>query len=60
MSERLLLYKKEKIIFPSGKTAIRLRDMSKLEKSWVIDKEIPIFKGEGRKYIEDLIFIEEE
>ena len=60
MSERLLLYKKEKIIFPSGKTAIRLRDMSKLEKSWVIDKEIPIFKGENRKYIEDLIFIEEE
>ena len=29
-------------------------------KSWIIDKEIPIFKGEGRKYIEDLIFIEEE
>ena len=45
--------KKEQIIFPSGKTTVRL-------KSWVIDKEIPIFKGEGRKYIEDLIFIEEE
>ena len=27
---------------------------------WVIDKEIPIFKGEGRKYIEDLIQPEEE
>ena len=36
---------------------VRLRDTSK---SWIIDKEIPIFKGEGRKYIEDLIFIEEE
>ena len=27
---------------------------------WVIDKEIPIFKGEGRAYIEDLIQPEEE
>lgn len=27
---------------------------------WEIDKEIPIFKGEGRKYIEDLIQPEEE
>lgn len=27
---------------------------------WEIDKEIPIFKGEGRKYIEDLIKPEEE
>lgn len=24
---------------------------------WVIDKNIPIFKGEGRKYIDNLIFI---
>lgn len=23
---------------------------------WVIDKEIPIFKGDGRKYIDDLVF----
>ena len=45
--------KKEQIVFPSGK----LRNTSK---TWVIDKKIPIFKGEGRKYIEDLIFIEEE
>lgn len=27
---------------------------------WFIDKEIPIFKGEDRKYIEDLIFVGEE
>ena len=26
---------------------------------WIIDKEIPIFKGEGRKYIDDLIFVGE-
>ena len=27
--------------------------------NWVIDKEIPIFKGEGREYIEKLIMIGE-
>lgn len=26
-------------------------------KGWVIDKEIPIFKGEGREYIDKLIYI---
>ena len=24
---------------------------------WIIDNEIPIFKGEGRKYVEDLVYI---
>ena len=32
----------------------------KTDDGWVIDNEIPIFKGDGRKYIEDLIFIEAE
>lgn len=31
-----------------------------LRSQWIIDKEIPIFKGEGRKYIEQLVYIEEE
>lgn len=26
---------------------------------WVIDKEIPIFKGEGRKYVDELVFVGE-
>lgn len=26
---------------------------------WVIDKEIPVFKGEGRKYIDDLVYVGE-
>lgn len=26
---------------------------------WIIDKDIPIFKGEGRKYIDDLVFVGE-
>ena len=32
-----------------------LRDKTKSENEWIIDKEIPIFKGEGRQYIERLI-----
>lgn len=32
----------------------------KTDEGWVIDNDIPIFKGDGRKYIEDLIFIEPE
>lgn len=29
----------------------------KKENKWVIDKEIPVFKGENREYIDNLIFI---
>lgn len=32
-----------------------LRDPSKSEREWIIDKDIPIFKGEGRDYIEKLV-----
>lgn len=28
--------------------------------SWIIDKEIPIFKGEGRDYIDRLIYVGED
>lgn len=27
---------------------------------WIIDNEIPLFKGDGRKYIDDLIYVGEE
>lgn len=37
-----------------------VREIATRRSEWVIDKEIPIFKGEGRKYIEDLIQPEEE
>ena len=36
------------------KTAM-LRDTTKSENEWIIDKDIPIFKGEGKEYIERLI-----
>lgn len=38
----------------------QLRDTSKLENEWIIDTNIPIFKGEGREYIDRLVFIGEE
>ena len=30
------------------------------EGHWFIDKDIPIFKGDGRKYIDDLVFVGEQ
>lgn len=38
---------------------VQLRDTSKAENKWIIDKDIPIFKGEGRRYIDDLVFVGE-
>ena len=39
---------------------IQLRDTSKSENEWIIDTDIPIFKGEGREYIDRLVFVGEE
>ena len=39
---------------------VQLRDISKSENEWIIDTDIPIFKGEGREYIDKLVFIGEE
>ena len=38
----------------------QLRDSSKSENEWIIDTDIPIFKGEGREYVDRLVFIGEE
>ena len=48
---------RNKIVIPNkdGITAtVQLRDISKSENKWIIDKEIPIFKGEGREYVDKL------
>ena len=37
------------------KETAQLRDITKPENEWIIDTEIPIFKGEGREYIDRLI-----
>lgn len=38
----------------------QLRDTSRSENEWIIDTDIPIFKGEGREYIDRLVFVDEE
>ena len=38
----------------------QLRDTSKSENEWIIDTEIPIFKSEGREYIDRLVFVGED
>ena len=51
---------RNKIVIDSdgiNETAI-LRDTTKSENEWIIDNDIPIFKGEGREYIETLINVE--
>lgn len=42
------------------KETAQLRDTSKSENEWIIDTEIPIFKGEGREYIDRLVYIGED
>jgi tRNA(His) 5'-end guanylyltransferase len=53
---------KNKIVIKSdGVVATaQLRDTMANKNGWIIDNEIPIFKGEGRKYIDNLIFIGED
>ena len=42
----------------NGVTAdVHLRDISKSENKWIIDTNIPIFKGEGREYIDKLVYV---
>lgn len=37
----------------------RMLDRNAGENEWIIDKNIPIFKGEDRKYIDNLVFVGE-
>lgn len=50
---------KNKIVIESNDITadVYLRDTSKSENKWIIDTNIPIFKGEGRKYIDKLIYV---
>lgn len=42
-----------------GSCCVRILDNLTKRNKWVIDTEIPIFKGEGRKYIDDRVFVGE-
>ena len=51
---------KNKIVIESDDViaTAQLRDTSKSENEWIIDTDIPIFKGEGREYIDNLIIFD--
>lgn len=53
---------RNKIVIESDGVMVtaQLRDTSKSENEWIIDTDIPIFKGEGREYIDKLVFVGEE
>jgi tRNA(His) 5'-end guanylyltransferase len=40
-----------------GTATCEIRNPKKSEREWIIDAEIPIFKGDGRKYIDELILV---
>ena len=42
-----------------GSCCIKVQGDEDKRPKWIIDKNIPIFKGDGRKYIEDLVFVGE-
>lgn len=45
--------------YKRGSCCIRKFNENSGHNSWVIDNEIPIFKGDGRKYIDDLVCVGE-
>ena len=51
---------KNKIVIESDDViaTAQLRDTSKSENEWIIDTDIPIFKGEDREYIDNLIIFD--
>lgn len=53
---------RNKIVIESDSVMVtaQLRDASKSENEWIIDTDIPIFKGEGREYIDRLVFVGEK
>ena len=53
---------RNKIVIESDGVMVtaQLRDTSKSKNEWIIDTDIPIFKGEGREYIDRLVFIGED
>jgi len=42
-----------------GSCCIKVQGDEDKRPKWIIDKKIPIFKGDGRKYVEDLVFVGE-
>ena len=45
--------------YKRGSCCVRMPVVNSTRNKWTIDKEIPVFKGDGRKYIDDLIYVGE-
>lgn len=45
--------------YQRGSCCLRIVDITTGRSSWVIDNDIPIFKGDGRKYVDDLVYVGE-
>lgn len=45
--------------YQRGSCCLRMVDITTGRSSWVIDNDIPIFKGESRKYVDDLVYVGE-
>lgn len=60
-TQKGIIWENLPIHYQRGSCCIKKEDTESLDsyKTWVIDKEIPIFKGEDRKYIDNLIFVGE-
>ena len=43
--------------FKRGSCCVKKHDTETGRTHWVIDEEIPIFKGDGRNYIDDLVYV---
>lgn len=57
MTERGINWNDYQTHYKRGSCCVRKVVDGSDRSKWVIDTEIPIFKGEGRKYIDDLVFI---
>lgn len=57
----VVVQSENKIVLESDgvKKTCTLRDPKQGENNWIIDKDIPIFKGDNREYIEQLVNVGE-
>ena len=48
------------VIMPDGRRTYYMYDKNKRAKAWIIDHHIPVFIGDGRLYINALVYTESE
>ncbi len=60
-TQKVIIWENLPIHYQRGSCCVKKEDTESNNsyKTWLIDKEIPVFKGKDRKYIDDLIFVGE-